>query len=86
MEVNGTRHILRIFPQLQLLNSDYIDFVLKRTITGVWSNMEKYLLPLPGFKMTWYYSGEDIKSESRFIHDDITVNFIRYSLMTLHNL
>ena len=77
MEVNGTRHILRIFPQLQLLNLDYIDFVLKRKITGVGSNMGKNLLPLPGFKLTWYYSVEDIKSESRFIHDDITGNFNR---------
>ena len=77
MEENGIRHILKEFPQIQLLNSDYKDFALKRKFTE--SNMAEKFTHMPGFRLTWYYSEADIKSESRFIHDEHTMNFIRYS-------
>ena len=87
MDVNGVRHILKKYSQIQLLNSVYKEITLKRKVTASNIAEEKFTLQ-PGFKLTWYYSGagDDIKSEPRFIDNENTVNFIRYILMAVLKL
>ena len=75
---NEDRESLHLkFHHADISNSSYKSIVYGRKVSGSIQGKQK-MKHKSGFMVTWYYSGKDVESESRYNNDGYTLNFIRY--------